>query len=328
MQQDQLLIACGVNAIHRALNLLRTPHARREQDGLARAGRLGDELQMRQVARGDFDRRHVELRTRRAIQCSACKKQVSLTAGTLFHGTHLDLPRLFRIVYLVVAEKAGTNALAISRQLGVSYPTGLLWMRKVRAVMARRTRTKLRGPVEVDETIVGGSDGRARGRRLGEKRTYVVILAEDRGSDGMGRIRLRTARRADEGTLRRIVREEVEEGAELLTDGWDPYRATERDGYRHTPRPVAGSGMQAHEHLPLVHLVATLLKRYLRQTFQGSTSRQWLQTMLWEFEYRFNRRESERRPLLFYRLLETGIAVRPPTREEFLMLAREARKAA
>ena len=102
---------------------------------------------------------------------------------------HLELPRLFRIVYLVVAEKDGTNALAISRQLGVSYPTALLWMRKVRAVMAKRKREKLRGPVEVDETIVGGGDEEARGRRLGEKRVYVVILAEDKGMDGMGRIR-------------------------------------------------------------------------------------------------------------------------------------------
>jgi transposase-like protein len=273
-------------------------------------------------------RRHVELRTRRAVQCGACRKQVSLTAGTLFHGTHLELPRLFRIVYLVVAEKDGTNALAISRQLGVSYPTALLWMRKVRAVMARRTREKLRGPVEIDETIVGRSDGLARGRRLGRKRMYVVILAEDKGREGMGRIRLRAAPRADERTLRRIVREEVEPGAELLTDGWEPYRATERDGYRHSPRVVKGSGAPAHERLPLVHLVASLLKRYLRQTFQGSTSRQWIQTMLWEFEFRFNRRTSERRPLLFYRLLETGVTGRPPTREKLAHQARRARRAA
>jgi transposase-like protein len=268
------------------------------------------------------------LRTRRAVQCSSCRKQLSLTAGTLFHGTHLELPRLFRIVYLVVAEKAGTNAMAISRQLGVSYPTALLWMRKVRAVMARRERKKLRGPVEVDETIVGGSDGEARGRRLGRKRVYVVIIAEDREADGMGRIRLRATRSADARTLRGIIEEEVEPGAEIVTDGWDPYRATERDGFRHSPRPVDGSGREAHEHLPLVHLTASLLKRYLRQTFQGSMSLQWIQTMLWEFEYRFNRRGSERRPLLFYRLLETGISVRPPTREEFVALAREKRRAA
>jgi transposase-like protein len=272
--------------------------------------------------------RCVRLQTRRAVQCATCRKQVSLTAGTLFHGTHLDLPRLFRIVYLVVAEKAGTNAMAISRQMGVSYPTALLWMRKIRAVMDLRPREPLRGPVEVDETIVGGADETARGRRLGRNRVYVVILAEDRDEDGIGRIRLRAARRADARTLRRIVGDEVEPGAELLTDGWEPYRATERDGYRHRPHSVRGSGEAAHVALPLTHLVASLLKRYLRQTFQGSMSLQWIQTMLWEFEYRFNRRRSERRPLLFFRLLETGLAVRPPTREEFVAMARARRRAA
>ena len=100
------------------------------------------------------------------------------------------------------------------------------------------------------------------------------------------------------------------------------------DGYRHTPVPVSASEGEAHEHLPLVHLAASLLKRYLRQTFQGSTSRQWIQTMLWEFEYRFNRRRSRRRPLLFHRLLETGLSVRPPTRVEFVRMARVARAAA
>ena len=74
--------------------------------------------------------------------------------------------------------------------------------------------------------------------------------------------------------------------------------------------------------------MASLLKRYLRQTFQGSMSPQWIQTMLWEFEYRFNRRRSERRPLLFFRLLETGIAVRPPTRKELVAMARARRRAA
>jgi len=272
--------------------------------------------------------RHVVLRTRRAVQCGDCRKQVSLTAGTLFHGTHLELPRLFRIVYQVVAEKAGTNAMALSRQLGVSYPTALLWMRKVRAAMAMRARTRLRGPVEVDETIVGGKDDSARGRRLGKKRVYVVILAEDRGKEGMGRIRLRATRKADSRTLRRIISEEVEDGSKLSTDGWEPYRSVREDGYEHRATPVSAVEGEAHEHLPLVHLVASLLKRYLRQTFQGSMSRQWIQTMLAEFEYRFNRRESLRRPLLFHRLLETGMGRRPPTRMEFVEMARRRRAAA
>jgi hypothetical protein len=269
--------------------------------------------------------RKIELRTRRAVQCARCRAQVSLTAGTLFHGTKLPLRKLFRLVYHVVAEKAGTNAMALMRQIGVSYHTALLWMRKVRAVMGAREREKLRGPVEVDETLWGAGDESSKGRRLGRNRVYVVVLAEDRGRDGIGRIRLRAADRADARTLRRIVREEVEPDAEIVTDGWSPYREAQRDGYRPVVMSVKGSGKTASERLPLVHLVASLVKRYLRQTFQGSTSRHWIQTMLWEFEYRFNRRRSKRRPLLFYRLLETGRRVRPPTRQKLLEMARVAR---
>jgi len=273
-------------------------------------------------------RRHVELRSRRAVQCAKCRKQVSLTAGTLFHGTHLELRRLFRIVYQILAEKDGTNAMALSRQIGVSYRTALLWMRKVRAVMELRPKAKLEGPVEVDETIVGGKGEGAIGRRLGPKRFYVVILAEDRAEKGIGRIRLRVAKRADAGTLRRIVSDEVQPGSEIVTDGWDPYRATTKDGYRHSPRPVRAHEDDAPEYLRIVHLVASLLKRYLRQTFQGSMSGPWLSTMLAEFEYRFNRRASGRRPLLFFRLLEVGVGARPPTRVEFEEIARRRRAAA
>ena len=273
-------------------------------------------------------RKYVELRTRRAVQCSKCRKQVSLTAGTLFHATHLELVRLFRIVYTIVAEKDGTNAMALSRQLGVSYRTALLWMRKVRTVMELRPKTKLVGPVEIDETIVGGKDEQARGRRLGRKRFYVVILAENKAQDGIGRIRLRGAKHADQATLRRLVREEVEPGSEIVTDGWDPYRATTKDGFLHSPRPTRAHEGEDPDYLRIVHLVASLLKRYLKQTFQGSMSGPWLQTMLAEFEDRFNRRKSERRPLLFFRVLEVGMNTRPPTRVEFERMARERRAAA
>ena len=259
--------------------------------------------------------RYFELRSRPVIECARCKKQVSLLAGTLFHAAKLPLTLLFRLVYLVVAEKSGTNACALSRQVGVSYPTALLWMRKVRDAMSARRRTRLNGEVEVDETIVGGKQEGSRGRRLGKK-LYVVVMAEDRGDDGIGRIRLRAAERADGKTLGRIVRSEVEKGSLLRTDGWSPYRRLADEGYGHVALAIEGSGEPAHVRLPLVHLVASLLKRYLRGTFHGSTSRRWLQTMLWEFEYRFNRRRSGRRPLLFFRLLESGVRQRPRTRDQ------------
>jgi transposase-like protein len=269
--------------------------------------------------------RGYELRCRRAVvQCAACKSQISLTAGTIFHGSKLPLRTLFRIVYMTVAEKSGTNALAISRQTGVSHPTALLWVRKVRSVMALRRRERLSGTVEVDESILGGKTSEQKGRRLAKNQAWIVILAEDKGDDGMGRVRLETVEGTTEKVLGAVVQKHVQEGSELRTDAWNSYRSLARKGYSHDPRNITASGRPAHEQLPLVHLVASLLKRYVGGILHGSWRRQWLPWLLAEFEFRFNRRRSRRRPLLFNRVMELALGTRPPTRDamtEFASLA-------
>ena len=272
----------------------------------------------------DHDRAY-ELRCRRAVvQCAACKSQISLTAGTIFHGSKLPLRTLFRIVYMTVAEKSGTNAMAISRQTGVSHPTALLWVRKVRSVMARRPREKLSGTVEVDESILGRKSADQKGRRLAKNQAWVVILAEDKGNDGMGRVRLEMVERTNEEVLGSVVQRHVEEGSELRTDAWSSYRPLAKKGYSHDPRNLSASGKPAHEQLPLVHLVASLLKRYVGGILHGSWRHHWLPWLLAEFEFRLNRRRSRRRPLLFNRVMELGLALRPPTRYAMAEFARLA----
>lgn len=264
------------------------------------------------------------LRCRAAVECVSCGRQQSLTAGTLFHGTKLPLRVVFRILYMIVAEKSGTNAMAISRQTGVSYPTSLLWMRRVRAAMEARPHGKLHGTVEVDETTIGGRVPGTRGRQKSSNRHLVVVLAEDRGEDGIGRIRLEHVDCASQEVLCAVVEANVEPGSGIRTDDWSGYNPLERKGYWHDPRNIRQSGKKAHEELPLVHLVASLVKRYIRGTFHGSLSRGWLSSMLREFEFRFNRRRSRYRPHLFNRLLEAGLGQRPPTRAMLADIARLA----
>lgn len=266
--------------------------------------------------------RAYELRSRKAsVECADCGKHLSLTAGTMFHGSKLPLTTLFRIVYMIVAEKSGTNGMAISRQTGVSHPTALLWIRKVRSIMAKRPRERLRGTVEVDESILGAS-AKQQGRKLAGNQAWIVLLVEDKGKEGMGRVRLETVPNTSEEVLGAVIAQHVEEGSVLRSDAWQGYVAVGRNGYEHDPRNVKESGGPAHESLPLVHLVASLLKRHVLGMVHGSWTHRWLPWLLADFEFRINRRRSKCRPLLFNRVLEVGLGTRSPTRSAYGAFAR------
>jgi transposase-like protein len=265
--------------------------------------------------------RHYELRCRPALECADCGKQTSLLARTLYHGSKLPLVVLFRIVYMIVAEKNGTNAMAIHRQTGVSHRTALLWVRKVRCSMDRRTRERLTGTVEADETILGGKAKGTQGRQLGPNQALIVVLAEDQGEAGMGRVRLERIHHASEEELGAVIDKHVKPKSHVVTDAWKAYKIEGR-GYSHEPRNVKKSGKPAHESLPLVHLVASLLKRYVGGMLHGSWRQHWLPLLLTEFEFRLNRRRSRKRPLLFHRVMEIGVTQRPPTRDAFVELGR------
>lgn len=252
---------------------------------------------------------------RRLIECAACGHQASPTAGTLLHMAKLELHKLFLLLYLLVAEKDGANAKQLQRQVGVNYKTARLWTFKFRDMLHERERDKLTGRVQIDETIVGGSDGTSVGRRLGENRNYVLIMVEDKGKS-CGRLRLEAIDDATGDMLQTVVESRVEHGATAHTDGLAGYRGLKEAGIRHKAE-VIGDSKQASEKFPKVHRVAALLKRVILGTLQGSQSRGWLPWLLAEFEFRFNRRRSGKRPLLWARLMEMGLKTAGKTRRYF-----------
>lgn len=252
---------------------------------------------------------------RRLIECAACGYQASPTAGTLLHHAKLPLHKLFLLLYLLVAEKDGANAKQLQRQVGVNYKTARLWTLKFRDMLHGRQRDKLTGRVQIDETIVGGSDGTSIGRRLGENRNYVLIMVEDKGKS-CGRLRLEAIDDATGDLLQTVVESRVEKGATAHTDGLAGYRGLPDAGIRHRPE-VIGDPKRASKRFPKVHRVASLLKRVILGTYQGRQSRGWLPWLLAEFEFRFNRRRSEKRPLLFARAIEIGLKVTGKTRRYF-----------
>jgi len=103
----------------------------------------------------------------------------------------------------------------------------------------------------------------------------------------------------------------VEPGSTVITDGWPSYPPACSTDYVHQPLVVSGSGHEAHELLPAVHQVASLVKRWLEGIHQGEVQPAHLQSYLDEFALRFNRRRSRARAMLFYRLLEQSVQATP-----------------
>ena len=188
--------------------------------------------------------------------------------------------------------------------------------------MTRSTRPRLSGDVEVDETFLGGVHPGKRGRGAYGK-TLVAVAVEVPANKGFGRCRLQVVKDASRPELHGFIRSNVEEGSVVITDGLEAYKTLDTSGdYVHKPHAIKNSGSQAHELLPGVHRVASLLKSWVTGTFHGSVSPEHLQAYLEEFTFRFNRRHSRSRGMLFFRLLECSVAA-PPLR--YTTLARVQR---
>lgn len=248
--------------------------------------------------------------SRNLFVCGSCEYQASLTAGTIFQDTRKPLTLWFRAIWWVMAQKNGASALGMQRILGLgSYKTAWTWLHKLRRAMVRPGRERLSGRVEVDETYVGGLEEGVHGRQT-ETKVLVAIACEENGR-GIGRIRLRCIDNASGPCLHAFIKEAIQTGSVVHTDGWEGYGGLETKAYRHQVTVVQRSKQSATELLPRVHLVASLLKRWLLGTHQGAVSSEHLAYYLDEFTFRFNRRKSRSRGKLFYRLLQQAVAVEP-----------------
>lgn len=249
--------------------------------------------------------------TRGRLVCSSCGHQMTVTAGTIFDKTRTPLSTWFAAIWQVASQKNGVSAMALQQVLGLgSYQTAWTMVHKLRRAMVRPERERLSGTVEVDETYVGGSEAGVHGRHT-EKKAIVAIAVEVHEPRGFGRARLRRVPDVSAASLLPFVREVVEPGAEVRTDGWSAYGGLATHGYVHRTTVLSSSGDPAHVSMPAVHRVASLLKRWLLGAHQGSVRVEQLDRYLDEYVFRFNRRSSRSRGLLFYRLLEQAVVTDP-----------------
>ncbi len=243
-------------------------------------------------------------------RCAACDRRSSATAGTIFAGTRSPLTLWFAAAWYITNQKGGVSALGLQRALALgSYETAWAWLHKFRRAMVRPGRDRLSGEVEVDESYLGGVAPGKPGRGA-EKKAIVAVAVEKRGR-GMGRIRLARIPDTSADSLLPVIEEVIEPGSVVSTDGHLGYKPLAAAGYSHDRRSIQASGDPGHVAMPRVHRVSSLLKRWLLGTHQGAVRPQQLDYYLDEFTFRFNRRSSNHRGLLFYRLLEQAVQTEP-----------------
>ena len=243
------------------------------------------------------------------LHCCECQHEVSVTAGTIFHRTRLPLQSWFAVAWFVTSQKDGASALGLQNALGIrSYQTAWTWLHKLRSAMVRPDRDLLSGHIEVDESYFGGrAEGGKRGRGS-EKKTIVAIAVEVHSPKGFGRIRMQRIPDVTEESLIPFVCRVTKQGSEIRTDGWASYNALESKGYLHHRTVLSADGDPAHVSMPGVHRVAALAKRWLLSTHQGAVSPKHLDYYLDEYTFRFNRRSSKYRGLLFHRLMQQAMS--------------------
>lgn len=250
-------------------------------------------------------------RTKRVLMfCKNCGHQTSITAGTLFQGTRKPLRLWFHVMWWIMSQKNGASAKNLQQTMGFRrYETAWTWLHKFRRAMIRPGRERLFGTVEVDETYIGGEEQGSRGRKIINK--ALVVIAVEVEDKKLGRVRFRQIQDASANSLVSFVKENITRGSIVVTDGWRGYSALKNEDYQHVVKNIAPSEKDASELLPHVHLVASLVKRWLMGTHQGAVTNKHLSYYLDEYAFRFNRRLSTYRGKLFYRLMQQAVTTEP-----------------
>lgn len=247
--------------------------------------------------------------------CPTCGRRTSVTAGTIFDKTRTPLTVWFTACWMFATEKDGVSALSLRRALEIgSLQTAWAMLHRLRSVLVRPGRDRLSGTVEVDETFIGGEEPGLSGGRARGKKTLTGIAVEIHEPKGIGRCRMAILRDASGASLVPFVADHVEPGARVITDAWAGYVGLKERGYLHEPRSQRAArahGDDPGELLPAVHKVASLAKRWLLSTHQGSFDQAHLPSYLNEFVFRFNRRRSRSRGMVFYRVLELAVGHGP-----------------
>jgi transposase-like protein len=271
--------------------------------------------------------------SRTRLMCRACQHQSSVTAGTIFDKTRTPLRVWLAAAWYLTNQKQGVSALGLQRVLGLgSYQTAWTMLHRFRQAMVCPGREQLKGQIEVDETYLAITDRQTPISPVGRKgkttKIQIALAVETLQPKGFGRIRLRRIANDSAACVIPFVQDAVEPGAQVHTDGSAAYLTLEELGYNHRRTVMLGSSVPAHVSMAGVHRVAALVQRWILGTHHGSVQPEHLDAYLDEFVFRFNRRTSSSRGMLFYRLLQQAVVTQPVTYAQVVSRTKAAKRKA
>lgn len=234
---------------------------------------------------------YCQLTQRKLLQCNQCRRQTSITAGTVFQSTKLPLTLWFQAMYLITQDKKGVSAMKLRRHLGISYNAAWRMKHKLMQVMMERDDDrKLSGFIEVDDAYLGGERSGGKRGRGADAKTPFVAAVETTSEHQPIRIRLSVIKGFKTQEILRWSQKYLEEGCTVISDGLACFSAVTQAGCEHD-RIVCGGG-RASVQEPEFYWVNTVLgnlKSALRSSYHAVRPK-YAQRYLSEFQYRFNRR--------------------------------------
>ena len=224
------------------------------------------------------------------FDCDSCRYQFSVTAGTMFHDSHLPLPKWFAAIYLMCESRKGISANQLKRTLKVAYKTAWYLCHRIRAAMKDADTEPLEGTVEVDETWVGGK-AKGMGRGYTGNKTMVLGAIERDGN-----IRLTVGKRRDRKTLHGFIEEHAPDAKAIYTDDYEAYKGIEDEKTKHeSVNHSADEWVRGDVHTNSIEGAFSLFKRSIVGAFHKISVKH-LPAYLDEFEFRFDNRNN---PYLF-----------------------------
>lgn len=232
------------------------------------------------------------IKTRRLWICKACKKNFTVKVGTIMEDSPIGLDKWLTAIWMIANDKNGISSYEIHRGLGITQKSAWFLLHRIRLAMQQGTLEKLSGPIEADETFIGGKarnmhkskrEAKIHGRGPVGKAIVMGIL------ERAGEVRTKVVSNRDRETLQAEIREHVEIDAEVMTDALPSYEGLHPD-YVHQVVNHALEYVRGQVHTNGIENFWSLVKRCLGGTYV-SVMPFHLFRYLDEQSFRFNHRK-------------------------------------